>query len=63
MIKKEFYKYSKHLGANIYRIFSDKKFLICQKESNRIDREFYDGANTLHEYVETDQKIKEELEI
>lgn len=57
MIKKEFYKI-RNDGIKLYKIYSDKDFMIKQIETNNIYEEAIDIENAIYNYEETDEKIK-----
>lgn len=59
MIKVEFYKTRKD-GVNLYRSYSDEKYMIQKVGTDEIYEEAIDVENSGYEYIETDEKIETE---
>lgn len=62
MIKKEFFKTRKD-GINLYRIYSDEDYRIIQEETGKIYDEAIDVENAKYTYIESEEKIEEEVVI
>ena len=58
MVIKEFYK-TREDGVALYRTYSDKGFMIEQRQTGNLYSEAIDVSNSLFTYSETDKKIGE----
>lgn len=61
MIKREFYKERKD-GVKLYRTYSNENYKIQKKGTNEIYDEAVDIESSEYEYIETDEKIEEDIE-
>ena len=59
MVKKEYFL-TREDGIKLYRSYSDEQFYIQKVGTDEIYSEAVDVETTTYEYVETDEKIKEE---
>lgn len=60
MIKREFYK-ERNDGVKLYKTYSDENYRIQKVGTDEIYDEAIDVESSNYEYIETDEKIEEEV--
>ena len=61
MLVREFYKHNNVLDEDMYKTYSDENFKIKQIETGIIYDEAIDLESSNYTYIETDEKIEENI--